>query len=246
MRRAYRIPIRGALDFQAHTFRVALPDDALDQCLKLARKCGGTVHDVFLAAALAAIGSSIRWRTGESRDAVAIGSAMDARRFETEPARSSFGLRLGQYVVLERHPHEIPFAELITRVAAETGRMKKAPQTELFVPALVLWNRSRSDRAKATLFYRGAPLAAALSNVNLSGSWIEKCGIMEYRRVGPCGPIMPLLLVVTTLHGRIFLDVTYRTAAFSATDAGNLTKKLIEQLPSRVTSLYPAAHSKSA
>ena len=55
--------------------------------------------------------------------------------------------------------------------------------------------------------------------MNLSGSWIEKCGIEEYRRVGPCGPIIPLLIVVTTLHGRMFLDVTYRTASFAAIDA---------------------------
>jgi hypothetical protein len=136
---------------------------------------------------------------------------------------------------MEQRPDEISLSELSKRIAAQTRRMKAQPGTELFAPALSLWRLSRSRRAKATFFPRGAPLVAGLSNVNLAGSWIDQSGLTEYRRIGPTGPIVPMVLMITTLRGRIFMDVTFRTAAFTPVEAERLIEDVIHRLPNRAS-----------
>jgi hypothetical protein len=235
LRRACRTSLRDPMDFNVRTFGIVLPEGTLEASQKLAKEHGATLHDVFLAATAQAFGAARRWETGTRRDAVAIASAMDLRRFESDPQGSGFGLLLSQYVVMEQRPHEVSLSELSKRIAAQTRRMKAVPGTDLFAPALSLWRLSRSRRAKATLFPRSAPLVAGLSNVNLTGSWIEQSGLMEYRRIGPTGPIVPMVLMITTLRGRIFMDVTFRTAAFTPAEAERLIGDIIHRLPSRAS-----------
>ncbi len=88
-------------------------------------------------------------------------------------------------------------------------------------------------------------MAACITNVNLTDSWIEKAGIPEFRRVGPTGPAIPLLFAVTTLNSRISVDVTYRTASFDTIDAEAIAGKFAERL-SCATTLCPAEHSRLA
>jgi hypothetical protein len=109
--------------------------------------------------------------------------------------------------------------------------MKEAGETHSVAPTLLLWRLSRSPRARATFFQRGAPLVAGLSNVNLTGSWIEQSETTEYRRIGPTGPIVPMVLVLTTLRGQMSMDVTFRTAAFSPAEARRLVDDIIDRLP---------------
>ena len=232
LRRACRTPLRDALDFSVRTFPRALPDGALDAVQRFAKAHGATVHDVFLAATAQAFGAARQWETETKRNAVAVGSVMDRRRFEAEPERSGFGLFLGQYIVTQQRPHDVPLPELIKHVAGQSRRMKAGAGTDLFRPTLSLYRLSRSRHAKAAFFVRGAPLVAGLSNVNLTGSWIEQSGVTEYRRIGPTGPIVPMTIMVTTLRGRIFFDITYRTAAFSPLEAERLIGDMIHRLPS--------------
>ena len=73
-------------------------------------------------------------------------------------------------------------------------------------------------------------MVAGLSNVNLTGSWIEQAPIVEYRRVGPTGPVVPILFMITTLRGRIFIDVTYRRTAFSRLEAETAVRDFAARL----------------
>jgi hypothetical protein len=188
------------------------------------------LHDLFLAATAQAL-SAVSGAAPNKRDSVAIVSAMDLRRFLPDARRSDFGLLIGQYIVTARRPDEASLPELTARIAGQSRRAKAAPGTELFDPSLTILRWSASARAKATLFSRGAPLVAGLSNVNLTGSWIEESDILEYRRIGPTGPAVPLVLMITTLRGRIFVDVTYRRAAFKAAAAARVVDDLIGRLP---------------
>jgi hypothetical protein len=235
LRRACRTHFGDPMDFNVRTFRAALPEGALEASQNLAKEHGATLHDLFLAATAQAFGAVRKWGTGTRREAVAIASAMDLRRFEPDPGPNRFGLLLSQYIVMEQGPHEVSLTELIKRIAAQTRRMKAVPGTDLFAPTLSLWRLHRSHRGKATFFSRGAPLVAGLSNVNLTGSWIERSGLTEYRRIGPTGPIVPMVLMITTLGGRIFIDVTFRTAAFTPVEAKRLIEDVIHRLPSRAS-----------
>jgi hypothetical protein len=82
------------------------------------------------------------------------------------------------------------------------------------------------------LFQRGMPNVCGLSNVNLSGSWIEQAypTLREYRRIGPAGPIAPLILMLTSISGRISVEVTYRTTAFTQPDAERFADSFSERL----------------
>jgi hypothetical protein len=57
------------------------------------------------------------------------------------------------------------------------------------------------------------PLAGGVSNVNLNGSWVEQYypdPILDYIRVSPCGPLLPLVFTPTTLGRRMNFGLTCR------------------------------------
>ena len=229
-RRARRTPHRVFLDLTTRCFRTELPDGALIAIRELAKQHSATVHDVFLAAVAQTFGRVQESQHTSRRDSVGIASAMDLRRFETGAAKTGFGFLISQYAIVERRPEQVSFGDLVARIATRTRRLKAVSDAGVFAPALLLWRLVRSRRAKATLYQRGAPLVAGLSNVNLSGSWVEQAGIPEYRRIGPTGPVIPILLMITTLHGRVFIDTTYRTAAFTRPEAESLLQNFVKHL----------------
>jgi hypothetical protein len=231
LRRARRTALSDPLDFSVSTFRRTFPEGALAASKNLARELAVTLHDLFLAGTAQAFGSRNQSANRAGRDAVAIVSAMNARRFAEARDRETFGALLGQYIVIERRPDQLSLAELSQRIARRTRRLKAGPGTELFAPTLSLWRLARSRRAKATFFQRGAPVVAGLSNVNLTGSWIEHAEIEDYRRIGPTGPVVPMVLMITTLHGRILIDVTFRTVAFTADEAKQIVDDIVSRLP---------------
>jgi len=77
------------------------------------------------------------------------------------------------------------------------------------------------------LFQRSMPNVCGLSNVNLIGSWIDQAGpvLRDYRRIGPTGPIAPLILMLTSIGDRLTVEVTYRTTAFTREDAERLADR---------------------
>ena len=160
---------------------------------------------------------------------------MNARRFESEDTTDHFGLNLSQYIIMERKPHERSLDELITQIATQTRPIKASPQPDVVAPTRFMWRLNFSRRSKATFFTRGAPLVAGLSNVNLTGSWIEQSDITEYRRIGPTGPVVPMVLMITTFRRRIFFDVTYRKTAFSRAEAEGLVNDIVGRLAAVTT-----------
>ena len=231
LRRARRTLLRKPLDFSTRAFRTELPEPSLAAIRSLARHDGATVHDVFLAATAQAFGAARPWPPGDRRDAVAVASAMDLRRFQPDGAKGGFGLLLSQYTIVEQRPEEREMSQLIRDIATQTRRLKSFPGTELHTPTLTISRLSPSRHSKATLFNRGAPVVAGLSNVDLSGSWIERSPILEYRRVGPAGPVVPMVLMITTLRGRIFLDTTFRLTAFTRSEAETVIADFAKRLP---------------
>ena len=93
-----------------------------------------------------------------------------------------------------------------------------------------MWQWSRSEHAKATWFHRAAPASAGLSNVNLTGSWMERPEISDYRRVAAPGAAVPMVLMITTFKGRLFIDTTFRMTAFSRSEAEGLVAGLQQRL----------------
>ncbi len=83
-------------------------------------------------------------------------------------------------------------------------------------------------------FYRKeAPFAGGISNVNLNETWFARQHpqrILDYVRISPTGPMVPVAMNVTTLGDRLRLSLTYRAALLNDWTA----KELGEQFAGRL------------
>jgi hypothetical protein len=48
--------------------------------------------------------------------------------------------------------------------------------------------------------------------------------VIDYLRISPVGPLLPLVFTPSTMGNRLSLGVTYRTTAFSRADAEQIAK----------------------
>ena len=239
-RRAVRVSLRDPLDFAVRTFQQKLPIGLIDTIRRRAKEYNATVHDCFLMAAAQACGEFRRSHFRGPRQSIAVATVVDLRRFVDRgiAMATAFGCFLGYYTLAISNPEESPALGLIKGIALRTKLLKtqmRGTQGALIL-ARIWWDHSRSDCAKATLFQRGIPLMCGLSNVNLTGSWIDGTvpRLLDYRRVGPTGPITPLVFMITSISDRLSIDVTYRTTAFTQGDAEFLADRFITRLNSLV------------
>lgn len=235
-RQAFRVSLGDPQDFTVRTFQHRLPDGLIQTIQQRAREHGATVHDFFLAACAQACGEFRRSRGQGSRTAVSLATVADLRQ-SLERERGSenpFGCLLSYYTSTVGHPEDTPTVELVREIKTRTTQSKKnLPTTAATLHlARFWWDRSKSARGKATLFQRSMPNVCGLSNVNLIGSWIEQAGpvLRDYRRVGPAGPIAPLIFMLTSMGDRLTVEVTYRTTAFTREDAGRMTDQFSQFL----------------
>ena len=83
-------------------------------------------------------------------------------------------------------------------------------------------------------FYRKrVPLAGGVSNVNLNGSWPQRyqpAPLLDYVRVSPPGPMMPLVFTPTTLGKRLNFGLTCRTSVVPPARAEAMSGTFAERL----------------
>jgi NRPS condensation-like uncharacterized protein len=247
-RRAHRVHLRDPLDFGTGFFSTRFPDGAIDRIRAFAKKHGATVNDTFLAASSQALGkfaaaerSSNRLRRTK-RDRIAIATAVDLKPLSARKLDDVFGFFVGYFTVVHDDPESRSLAELVAATARETSVSKSATHALQFAWSLRvarwIWDRSSRARFKAQLFQKGLPLLAGISNVNLTGSWADqeavapgnRAAVLDYFRVSPVGPLLPLVFTLTTIRCRLSLCVTYRTTAFSQKQAERIATELMERL----------------
>ena len=255
-RRACRIHLRDPLDFDAGVFSIRFPDGVIDHIRAYAKKYEATVNDVFLATASQALGKfTAEQRRSEpspraKRDRVALATAVDLK---PPSARNpdDFGFFVGYFTVIHDRPEMQPLPELIAATARETSASKSAVHALEFTWGLRIarwiWNWSSRPRFKAQFFQKGLPFLAGISNVNLTGSWADQdktpataqAMVLDYFRVSPVGPLVPLVFTFTTIRNHLSLCVTYRTTAFSQNQAEQIATELAERLRNLEPGLHP-------
>ena len=249
-RRAHRIHLRDPLDFGTGFFSTRFPDGAIDRIRLFAKKHGATVNDTFLATASQVLGKfTAKQRDSDrfpraKRDRVAIATAVDLKPLSARNLDDVFGFSVGYFTVVHDRPEMRSLPELVAATARETSAGKSAAHALQFTWSLRvarwIWDRSSRARFKAQIFQKGLPLLAGISNVNLTGSWTDqaetapgnRAAVLDYLRVSPVGPLLPLFFTLTTISHRLSLCVTYRTTAFSETEAEQMATELMERLRS--------------
>lgn len=248
-RRAVRIAFRAPADFRSGFLSMDLPPGSLDHIRSIAKAAGATVNDVFVAAAAQVLGvrtakdrlvNRRRARLLRPRDRVAIASAVDLRGSKPDSDEDAFGFTLGYFSVILDEPERVSLTELTAAVARQTGSSKgtaRARQLDLNLRvAGWLWNQRQKPSAQAELFPKAMPLVAGISNVNLTGSWCDQepggdgPAVLDYLRVSPVGPLLPMVFTLTTVRDRLSLCFTHRTIAFQRTTAQQLTRAFVQRL----------------
>lgn len=230
-RRAHRVKLSDPLDFSADFFSMNFPEGSIGRVRAAAKECDATVNDMFLAAAAQVLGARTSVaREHARRNRVGLATAVDLRPLAGRTLDEVFGFFLSYFTVVLERPDEQPLAKLAAAIAQETGALKSNARPVRFISSLriarMVWDTFRGPRRKAQLFQKMLPLLAGISNVNLTGSWMDTAdmregapGVIDYLRVSPVGPLLPLVFTLTTIGDRLSLCVTYRKTAFSRSEA---------------------------
>jgi NRPS condensation-like uncharacterized protein len=233
-RRAYRVRLQNPLDFRAEFFSLQFPEGAIDRVREAAKKCGTTVNDFFLAAAAQVLGAyTAAARLHARRNRVGLATVVDLRPFAPGKLDKVFGFFLSYFTVVLQSPERRPLATLAKEIAHETSSLKSKAHPIRFILGLriarKIWDTFREPRRQAQLFSKMLPLLAGISNVNLTGAWMDEDKVVEtgprvidYLRVSPVGPLLPFVFTLTTIRGRLSLCVAYRTTAFTRAQAQHI------------------------
>jgi hypothetical protein len=197
------------------------PSGLLERLLSASRSRGVTVHDAFVAALTAALAEITPARRAQRRRrGLAVTTIADVRVDARADLSRAFGMYLGQATFIALAPDCLALQDLLglaagfMRRAKENGRFRGGDWSLRLLFFARKWLPFRNARAWYRKVY---PISAGLSNVKLERSWFGAAGneILEYIRVAPTGPAVPLVLTPTTFDGKLNVSVVWRRAALS-------------------------------
>jgi hypothetical protein len=203
---------------------------------RFARRQGGTVHDVILAALGRALAATLPRRALREGRHLALGTIVDTRSDANRNLSDSFAAYLGYYLVRMGCDQPVSLSEATQRMAAATREIKTR---KTYLDSLVnmklasgIW--ARLPAAPRRHFMHDAfPLTAGVSNVCLRESWIDRWAggrIVDYSRAASTGPILPLTLTPTTLGTQMNVGVSYRVTGFTREKIDRLMDMFLDQI----------------
>jgi len=224
----------GQMALQCELRRVG--PEAVARLRQFARSLGATVHDVILAALGRAMADFLPRRSRRQTPEVALGTIVDTRADAEADLANSLGTFLGYYVVRCRPETSAGLGDLVQRVAEATQPIKAGRR---YLDSLVnmqiinaIWPRL-CNATKPHFMRKVLPLLAGVSNVFLRDTWIERQGatrILDYLRVAPTGPSIPLVLAPTTVAGHMNIGVTYRITGFTRAKIDGILDAFMDQI----------------
>jgi NRPS condensation-like uncharacterized protein len=199
--------------------------DVVPGLLAYARSRSAKVSDVLLAALAEACDPLVPTQSRPDRRDLAVSAVLDLR----SEGDHGFGCLLGFRSAVCRAADVRSFDRLLRAVAAQ----RTGSTGVLWMLAAEAATRfSRAERLYD--FYRKeAPFVAGLSNVNLNRAWFaarHPDTVLDYVRVSPTGPMVPLAMNVTTLGSDLRLSMTYRTALFNDWTAAELADAFVRRI----------------
>ncbi len=255
-RNGFRLNLRNPLDFASGFVMRELPEGLIERLRGFAKKRQASVNDLFIAV----IGQSMGAYTAPdrlkrsrkpmhfARRKLGIGTIVDIRDAACEPLDQVFNLYLSSYTVLLENPENRAADDLTRSVATETCRIKKSLAAVRGFFALTMarfwYDIYDSQRFRASLLHKTVPVVAGISNVNMTDSWVDcksaaaavahadEPRVLDYLRISPAGPLIPVVFTLTTIRGRLSLCVTYRKTSFNDAKLLELVNDLMRRLES--------------
>jgi hypothetical protein len=220
-RRVRKLRTQGSGDFAMRFALHRVPNDLLERLLALAKEQGVTLNDIFLAAMATVCHRFNPIRNIPRRRDLALGIIVDLRPRTRRNMSRVFGLFLGFANVVCRSRDLEHWPRLVRRIAQQMRAHKQndSPQaSSMWMFAALMSSRYVSAEQSFRLYRKHMPLAGGISNVNMNRTWAANYHphpLLEYVRVSPTGPMVPLVFSMTTLGRELLLGLTYRSALFS-------------------------------
>ena len=222
MRHAKRLDVAEPADFSVRFAMRSLPVGWLAPIHAAARQRHVTLNDCFLAAIAQVCQQFVPLRVRPRRRSLALGSIVDLRPYNEASLRDAFGLFLGFTAVVCR-PDDFRDPERLLKTIALQGHQQKSrgvPQASaLRMLAGVTAGTFLSAERLARFYHKNIPLAGGISNVNMNRCWAatyHPAPLLDYIRISPTGPMMPLVFATTTLGKDFHLALTYRPSVVAA------------------------------
>jgi hypothetical protein len=165
-----------------------------------------------------------------------MGTIVDLRPSARADLSDTFGMFLGFTTTLCRPDELLDWPRLLATVASQGKSHKHSaqPQASFLRMAAALAAGRFMSRERTINFYRKrAPFAGGTSNVNVTDTWAAEyhpAPLLEYVRVSPTGPMMPLVFSTTTLARKLNLCLTRRSAIVSEALADQVLDTMFERL----------------
>jgi NRPS condensation-like uncharacterized protein len=241
LKRVRRVENRAFPDLKTRFRMHRLPDGLVDHLLPVARATGATLNDLFLAAMALACDRYVAAPPSRKRSDLALGVIVDLRGQAGRSLRDTFGLFLGFTNVLCGMHHLRDWNQLVAHLARQTRHNKQSATAEAsmlrMLGARILGGVL--SRPRLLEFYRKrVPLAAGISNVNLNRTWVGEyhpSPILDYIRVSPTGPMLPVVFTPSTLGRRMHFGLTHRVSVLPEEAAARCAEEFASALVSRAS-----------
>jgi hypothetical protein len=223
-------------DFHVRYSLHPLPDGLIDQLHARAHDDGVTLNDLFLAAMAHACDRHGPTPPANAGQELALGTIVDLRPNAREDMAGTFGLFLGFTTVVVRPAALGNRQALLRNIAAQNAWQKRSrvPQMSVVRMGIGLAQGLMLTPQQRIPFYRKyMPLAGGISNVNMNRSWAAQhhpSPLLDYIRVSPTGPMVPVVFTITTLGRKCHIALTRRSALVDDAQAARLVGAFIEGL----------------
>lgn len=236
LRRCRKIRTAGSTNYDMRFARFDAPPGWINRLRNFARDNGVTVNDLFLAAIAESCHRHVPMQPNRRRQDLAVGTIVDLRPESREDLSHTFGLFLGFTTIMCRPVDLAHFPRLVRSIAGQMRLHKRrhaAASGIVWLFAAHVAGHWLKPEKTFSFYRKHMPLAAGISNVNMNSTWAGRyfpSPLLDYIRVSPTGPMIPLTFTPTTLGDRFHLGLSYRGAVISPACAVAVAESFLNRL----------------
>jgi hypothetical protein len=212
-----------------------LPDGLVEPLVAAARRRKATLNDLIMAALARACDEHGAAPRKSDKD-MAMGTIVDLRAGCPENLDDTFGMFLGFIGVVVPAARLPDRDRLLDHIAADSRRQKdrKSAQVSMLRMAIGYAQGRLLSQKRLAAFYRTyLPFSGGVSNVNMNRAWAaahHPSPLLDYLRVAPTGPMVPVVIAVTTIGRRFSFVLTRRASVVDAARGARLAQAFTDEL----------------
>ncbi len=204
--------------------------------MRTAKEWNVTLNDLLLALALVAIAPLAGRRDpAKRRHEIGVASIVNIRNDFGPDAAQAFGQFLSSFRISHALPDGIGLQTLAREISAQTALIKRE---KLYLHSLLAMAAGRllwpfmNDAQRGSMHSKSYPTWVGVSNFDVNRMWraAGDGAVPGYVRAVPTGPLMPVVLAVTSAQDVLQFGVSYRAAVISRDDIATMSGLLVQNV----------------